>query len=97
MAIYNLSELVLDSLADDYENLALLDSQIGAWAKEAGKPFSKEALLQVIEELIARGLVEACNYDAEKTRFDPVKFQRANADHYWFRLTAKAEQERSKS
>jgi len=91
MADQKLRDLVVDALANDYEQLATIQGEVELWAAEAGLPCTTDQLLGEIAELISNGQVEACKYDSSREAFFVESFRSDLADTYWYRLTSTGE------
>ena len=92
-------ELVLDAIADDYENLEIIlktinccypdDPVLKGWKALEAVPVSRPEALKALQELTEEGFAKACVYDASTKQFQAVRFHRNQADVLWFYVTEK--------
>lgn len=95
MTTSNLDYFVLDTLANDIEDLdsilRLLNSptELG-WRDQHPEPFEREEILPSLVRSIRRGLIEACAYSDEERALVGAGMKvvpDGDFDSLWFRLT----------
>jgi hypothetical protein len=92
-------ELVLDAIADDYENLEIIlktinrcypdDPNLKGWSALEAVPVSRSEVVKALRELTEEGFALACVYDAGTKQYQPVSFRRNEAGVLWFYVTEK--------
>ncbi|TAM82662.1 MAG: hypothetical protein EPN47_08370 [Acidobacteria bacterium] len=92
-------ELVLNAIADDYENLDIIlktinqeyrvESGLNRWKALAAVPVSRQEVINALKELELEGFAQACSYDTETKRFWPVDFSQNKAGMLWYYVTEK--------
>jgi hypothetical protein len=92
-------ELVLNAIADDYENLEIILKTINQWYRgvlelEGWKaleavPVSRPEVVKALRELTQEGFAQACIYHAETKQFRPVSFRHDKAGVLWYYVTDK--------
>lgn len=92
-------ELVLDAIADDYENLETIlktinrcypdDPNLRGWKALEAVPISRPEVIKALRELTEEGFAQASVYDAGTKQFRAVTFRRIEAGVLWFYVTEK--------
>lgn len=92
-------ELVLDAIADDYENLEMIlktinrwypdDPELKNWKALEAVPVSRPEVVKALRELTEEGFAQACVYDAWTKQYQTVSFRRNEAPVLWFYVTEK--------
>jgi hypothetical protein len=92
-------ELVLDAVADDYENLDMIlktinglyrsEPHLRGWKALDAVPVSRPEVIKALRELTQEGFAQACEYDAETKQFRPASFRQDNAGVLWYYVTDK--------
>ena len=92
-------ELVLDAIADDYENLEIIlktvnglyrsESGLSSWKALEAVPVSRPEVIKALRELTQEGFAQACNYDPVTKQFFPVNFSQNRASVLWYYVTDK--------
>lgn len=92
-------ELVLDAIADDYEDLETIlktinscypdDPDMKGWKALEAVPVSRAEVIKALQELTAEGFAQACVYDAGSKQFRAVRFRQHEAAMLWFYVTEK--------
>jgi len=92
-------ELVLDAIADDYENLDIIlktinrcypdDPGLNNWKALEAVPVSRPEVIKALRELAEEGFAQAFVYDAETKQFQVVSFRQNEAGMLWFYVTDK--------
>ena len=94
-----LLELVLDVIADDYENLEIILRTINQWYRDEpdlkgwkaleAVPVSRPEVIKSLRVLTDEGFAQAYEYDAETKQFRRVIFREDRAGVLWFYVTDK--------
>ena len=92
-------ELVLDAIADDYENLEIIlktinglyrsEPGLSGWKALKAVPVSRPEVIKALRELTQEGFAQACDYDVETKQFLPVNFSQNRASVLWYYVTDK--------
>jgi hypothetical protein len=92
-------ELVLDAIADDYENLETIlntinrwypdDTGLKGWKALEAVPVSRPEATKALRELTEEGFAQAYVYDAGAKQFQAVSFRHHQAAMLWFYVTDK--------
>lgn len=92
-------ELVLDAIADDYENLKIIletinrcfpdDPNLKGWKALEVVPVSRQEVINALRELTEEGFALASVYDAGTKQFHSVSFHQHEAGMLWFYVTEK--------
>jgi hypothetical protein len=92
-------ELVLDAIADDYENLEIIlrtinqsyrdEPDLKDWKALEAVPVSRPEVISALRELTQEGFAQACTYDAATKRYQAVSFRVDRAGVLWFYVTDK--------
>ncbi len=92
-------ELVLDAIADDYENLEVILRTINQcyqdmpelkdWRALQVVPVSRPEVVKALRELTEEGFAQASVYDAGTKQFRAVSFRQHEAGVLWFYVTEK--------
>jgi hypothetical protein len=92
-------ELVLDAIADDYENLETIlntinrwypdDAGLKGWEAIEAVPVSRPEAIQALRELTEEGFAQAYVYDSGAKQFHAVSFRHHQASVLWFYVTKK--------
>jgi hypothetical protein len=97
-----LLELVLNAIADDYENLEIILRTINQWYRDEpdfrgwkaleAVPVSRREVITALRELTQEGFAKASVYDAETKQFQTAIFREDRASVFWFYVTDKGMQ-----
>lgn len=92
-------ELVLDAIADDYENLDTIlktinrwfpdDPELKGWKALDAVPVSRPEAIKALQELTEEDFARAFVYDAATKQYQAVSFRRNQAGVLWFYVTDK--------
>lgn len=92
-------ELVLNAIADDYEDIEIILKTINQWYRSEPPfkgwkaletvPVSRLEVINALRELTQDGFAQACCYNAETKRFRPVTFRQDRAGVLWYYVTEK--------
>jgi hypothetical protein len=92
-------ELVLDAIADDYENLEIILRTINHYYRDVPElkdwralqavPVSRREVITALGELTQEGFAQACTFDAETKQYHAVNFCSDRAGMLWFYVTDK--------
>ena len=92
-------ELVLDAIADDYENLETILNTINRWYQDdpglkgwkalEAVPVSRQEAIEALRELTEEGFAQAYIYDGGAKQFRAVSFRQNQAGVLWFYVTEK--------
>lgn len=92
-------ELVLDAIADDYEDLKIIleainrcypdDPNLKGWKALAAVPVSRPEAINALRELTQEGFAQAYTYEAGTKQFRAVTFRQEQAGVLWFYVTEK--------
>lgn len=92
-------ELVLDAIADDFENLEIIlktinhcypgDPDLKGWKALDAVPVSRPEAINALRELTEEGFAQTCVYDAGTKQFRAVSFRQNEAGVLWFYVTEK--------
>ena len=92
-------ELVLDAIADDYENLETIlktinrcypdDPGLKGWKALEAVPVSRPEAINALRELTQEGFAQAYVYDGGAKQFQAVSFGQHEAGVLWFYVTEK--------
>ncbi len=92
-------ELVLDAIADDYENLETIletinrwypdDAGLKGWKALEAVPVSRPEAIKALRELTEEGFAQAYIYDGGAKQFLAVSFRQNQAAVLWFYVTEK--------
>jgi hypothetical protein len=92
-------ELVLNAIADDYENLEIIlrtinqcyqdVSELKDWRALHAVPVSRPEVIKALRDLTEEGFAQACVYDAGTKQFQAVSFRQNEAGVLWFYVTDK--------
>lgn len=92
-------ELVLDAIADDYENVEIILRKINqcyrdepglkGWKALDAVPVSRPEAISALRELTQEGFARACTYDPETKQYQTVNFHAGSAGVLWFYVTEK--------
>jgi len=77
----------MSCIADDYEELEVVSSTAGKWAKEDGLHFDENDILTQLSELIQADQARAYHLSPRQPHVVPVDFSKSSADDVWFMLT----------
>ena len=80
---------VMSSIADDYEDLAMVEQTTIDWAKEDGWQFTREEILLELAELIRKGHAQAYLLSSRPPHVVIAAYAPQHVDHLWFYLTPK--------
>jgi hypothetical protein len=89
-------ELVLDAIADDYGNVAIIlqlinegdaERDTACWPARSAAPVSRPEVVQALQELTHEGYAQACVFDGPEAR--AIKFLPGEKRDVWFCATAK--------
>ncbi|MEP7362142.1 MAG: hypothetical protein ABI972_02720 [Acidobacteriota bacterium] len=86
----HLTLLVLNAIADDYEDLEIILVDAGKWAERDRIDFTEGGVRESLVELIQAGLARAYEYSQAAQRFEVVPIAsgpQVKEDH-WFLITA---------
>ena len=92
-------ELVLDAIADDYENLDTIlktinrwypdDPELKGWKALDAVPVSRPEAVKALQELMDEDFARAFVYDEATKQYQAVSFRRNQAGVLWFYVTEK--------
>ncbi|HEX5433867.1 MAG TPA: hypothetical protein VFY05_06495 [Candidatus Angelobacter sp.] len=92
-------ELVLNAIADDYEDLEIILRTINqcyqdvpefkGWRALQAVPVSRPEVVKALRELVEEGFARAFVYDAGTKNFRAVSFRQHEAGMLWFYVTEK--------
>jgi len=90
-------DLVLNAIADDYDNLEIILKTINEWYRPepdlAGSkaleaiPVTRQEVIRALRELTREGFAQAHSYDAQTQRFLPASFRHDVASVLWYYVT----------
>jgi hypothetical protein len=83
-----LREMVLSSVADDWESFALIKEQVEKWAKEAQIEVTADEMNLHLVDLIRDGLVRAYVLSPQPPHSEVAEFSLERLDELWYRVTA---------
>lgn len=91
-------ELVLDTMADDYESLETIllslnewgdSSDLEAWPAARAIPVSRAEVIRALRELTDEGYAQSYILDTKEPFAKPVEFQKEQVDDLWFYVSPK--------
>ena len=65
----SLESLILQTVADDYEDIDSISADLAAGVRVPSAPAQREAIVLALQELISNGLVTAYKYDSALCKF----------------------------
>jgi hypothetical protein len=83
-----IKQFVLNSVADDYESLEILQRDSIRTAQTYGIALERERVLQILQELIQDGLIQAYTFIPPRNEPIAVPFTKDILDELWFFITA---------
>ena len=83
---------IMSSIADDYEELQMIFTTVGEWAKEDGLMFDSKEILDQLSALIRAEHVQAYKLSSHPPHVVAVDFSEACAGDLWFMLTVSGRQ-----
>ncbi|HLY63549.1 MAG TPA: hypothetical protein VKV95_22655 [Terriglobia bacterium] len=93
-----LLELVINAIADDYENVEIIDQSINQWDVEvrpetwparSAVPVSRHEIIKALEELTREGYAQSYCFDAAELNAVAVEFAKDGINDLWFYVTPK--------
>ena len=95
-------ELVLDAIADDYEDIEIIlrtinqcyrdEPALNGWKALEAVPVSRPEIISALRELTQEGFAQVCIFDDETKRYQAVNFHSERAAVLWFYVTEKGMQ-----
>jgi len=82
-----LRQMVLSSVANDYESFELIEEQITRWAGEAKIDFTTDELAKHLGDLIRDGLVSAYVLSPQPPHSTVAEFSSERLDELWYLAT----------
>ena len=85
-----LTWLVLNAIADDYESLEIILVDVGRWAGEDGITFDVHEVQASLVELVGTGLARAFEYDHAAKNYEMTSIPHPSdiAEDHWFYITS---------
>ena len=93
-------ELVITSIADDYESLEIIlesinewkeDRDLESWPARRAVPVSRAEVIEALRELSREGYAQTYILDTKEPYAQPVEFREDQVDDLWFYVTPKGE------
>lgn len=90
--------LVLNAIADDYENLEIIHKSINEWDEDlspeswpprSANPVSRHEIIEALEELSQEGYVQSYCFNACGPNAVAVEFSKDGINDLWFYVTPK--------
>ena len=83
----SLGELIIESARDDIESFETLRADVARWASDDGIPYSDEAFVMAIGELVQNGRVTAFRFDQVNQQYQKLEPALATKQlsQAWFR------------
>ena len=82
-----LREMVLSSVADDYESFELIEEQVDKWATEAQIEVTADEMALHLADLIRSGLVRAFVLSPQQPHSVVAEFSPERLDELWYLVT----------
>ncbi|HEY2822157.1 MAG TPA: hypothetical protein VGJ06_14025 [Candidatus Acidoferrum sp.] len=82
-----LREMVLKSVANDWESFALIEEQIQKWANEAEIEVTADEMARHLTDLIRDGLVKAYVLSPQAPHSVVAEFSPVRLDELWYLVT----------
>ena len=82
-----LREMVLSSVANDYESFELIEEQVTRWTGEAKINFTADELAKHLQDLIREGLARAYVLSPQQPHSTVAEFSLERLDELWYLAT----------
>jgi hypothetical protein len=79
-----IKDYVINVVANDYENLALIVDEVSAWASKEQVAVTRVAILHALHALIGEGLVDSYRFSQSSGQYEPADLASSNLDELWF-------------
>lgn len=76
--------MICEAVANDYESLASIISDVQRWAGAQGQALGQEVISEHIEKLVESGVVNAYVFDKTASQFIETRFDKIHGASYWF-------------
>jgi hypothetical protein len=86
-ALSPLQNYVVNIVANDYENYALIDKEALGWAAKDGVTASPQGVRDALAAVVRDGLVDCCRFSQGK--YEKVELAALKLEDLWFRVSPK--------
>jgi hypothetical protein len=92
--VTKLTRLVLNAIADDYEDLEIILVDVGKWAEEDGITFGVDDVRASLVELVETGMAKAFEYSYAAQNYEKVSIPCPSdiTEDHWFHISEAGKQ-----
>jgi hypothetical protein len=84
-----LKAYVLSAVANDYEDFAMISSEVSQWVADGGGFLTRDQLVKAVGELIAEGLVGSYELSPTSRSARLTEYSPDRIEELWFYVTEK--------